>query len=206
MSFIDRLRERLFRVKTPDFSEIQKVNVRDNYSKNKASEMNEFQAGKSESGVNAVSAEGAFPSRVLFICSGNMCRSPYAAARFLMLAKGRSVQVMSAGTLRLTGRRAALEMIETARERGLNLDEHRSSALTKMLIQASDVIFVMEHSHRLEVIRICAEAEPRLVMLGKWLPEPKDELEDPMGKDPEVYRSVADEIDTALECWFEQWK
>ncbi len=147
----------------------------------------------------------SFPSRVLFVCSGNMCRSRYGAARFKVLAQNRDVQVISAGTLRIQGRSAAEEMIKTAQENGLDLTSHRSSAISQVMVRASDVIFVMERIHRQEIMRICPDAEKKIVMLGQWLDEPKEELIDPMGKLPEIYRAVAHEIDQALENWFKQY-
>lgn len=200
MSLIDRFRERLFGVKLPDdYPE-------DLLQKSNASKLDERTEGAEPGLVREnVQEKKEFPERVLFVCSGNMCRSPYGEARFAKLAGNRNVKVISAGTLRLVGRTAAPEMIKTAKENGLDLEGHRSSAISGMLIKAADVIFVMEKVHRLEIARICPEAESKIVMLGNWLPEPKEELMDPMGREPEVYRSVAHEIDIALERWFEQW-
>lgn len=205
MSLIQKLRDRLLGLRMPDLDDVPRIQRHESVQKIKnISDKKDFHSEKDKSNVSCVGMR--FPERVLFVCSGNMCRSPYGAARFANLAGNRKVQVVSAGTLRLVGRAAAPEMMKTAAENGLNLETHRSNALSKMLIQASDVIFVMETIHRQEVIRLCPEASDKIIMLGNWLPAPRMELVDPMGKTPDVYRDVAAQIDSALENWFKQWK
>ena len=214
MSFIDRLRERLFgyRDVEPEGMDairgLQRKNEVAAPEENVAAPaaVNEAQNGQgSESAAVEATGPKAFPERVLFVCSGNMCRSPYGAARFSQLVKRDGVQVMSAGTLKLNGRPAAEGMVAAAAENGLDLSTHRSTALSRSLLLASDVVFVMENVHRTIVLNMCPEAESRIVMLGQFLPEPQPELEDPMGKEPEVYARVAREIDTALENWLKQF-
>ncbi|MCL2325628.1 MAG: low molecular weight phosphotyrosine protein phosphatase [Proteobacteria bacterium] len=155
--------------------------------------------------------EEAFPLRVLFVCSGNICRSPYAHVVFERLAKKyhREVLVCSAGTLRLVGRPAAPLTIRVAAERGDDLEAHRSTALSKLLVEASDVIFAMSPEHREVMMKLCQDTpgiERRIVMLGSWLSPPEHEIVDPMGKPYEVYQRVAAEIETALERWFEAFE
>ncbi|MBQ9396777.1 MAG: hypothetical protein IJU23_14835 [Proteobacteria bacterium] len=203
MSLIQKLRDRLFGIRMPDLEDVPRIH-REESDRVPDEKSGKMKPHTDKSNVSCVGTR--FPERVLFVCSGNMCRSPYGAARFADLAGNRKVQVVSAGTLRLVGRGAAPEMVKTAAENGLNLEAHRSNALSKMLIQASDVIFVMELIHRQEVLRLCPEAADKIILLGNWLPTPVQELVDPMGKTPDVYREVAAQIDAALENWFGQWK
>lgn len=193
MSFIDRLRDRLFGFHATQYRQAPTHTP---------------ELVKHVSTTDMSPVKGDFPERVLFVCCGNMCRSAYAAVRFDQLAKQkkRSVRVASAGTLKLIGREAAPEMKETARENGLDLESHRSSALTLLMIQAADAIFVMTQELKRDVMRISPDSEPRIVLLGRYLPEPKDDIEDPMGREPEVYRAVAAEIDRALEGWFAKFE
>ena len=204
MSLLQKLRDRLFGPKMPDLNDVPRIHRED--VELESDDKSGFAKNQDQPDKSSVSPGNMqFPERVLFVCSGYMCRSPYGAARFASLAQSRKVQVVSAGTLRLVGRGAAPEMMKTAAENGLNLETHRSNALSKMLIQASDVIFVMELIHRQEVLRLCPDAANKIVLLGNWLHEPVQELVDPMGKSPEVYREVAAQIDSALENWFKQW-
>ena len=143
------------------------------------------------------------PSRFLFVCSGNICRSAYAAAKFKQLTQGRDFQIASAGILRLVGHKAAPEMIDAARENGVDLEEHRSNALSGLLIQAADVIFAFEHIHRDTILNIAPNADKKTILLGRFLNIPQEEIEDPMGQTPDVYRAVAAQIDEALTNWLQ---
>ena len=144
-----------------------------------------------------------FPERVLFICSGNMCRSAYAEYRFrqMISASHANTRIMSAGTLRLIGESAAPEMIAAAAERGLDLRPHRSNALSGLLVKSADRIFAMDRSHYDTLLHIDPASGHKIVMLGLYLNTPQPEIEDPMGREPEVYRRVAAQIDEALDNW-----
>ncbi len=144
-----------------------------------------------------------FPERVLFVCSGNMCRSAYGEYRFKALISSSHPQtrVISAGTLRITGQPAAAGMIAAAAERGLDLSPHRSNALSGVLVQSADTIFAMEQAHRDALLRIDPQAGSKIVMLGLYLNSPALEIEDPIGREPEVYCRVAAQIDEALGNW-----
>ncbi len=191
MSWLDRVKARLFKFDNIEPEGVMPVVRRD--------------AEPTVLKVNTEHVENApcMPERVLFVCSGNICRSAYGAVKLEQLLKGRglSMRIASAGTLRLVGRAAAPEMIASADERGLDLTHHRSSALSKPLVEAADVIFAMAHEHRLEIERICPDCSPRIVMMGQFLTHPKAEILDPMGCAPQIYREVANEIDEALENW-----
>ncbi len=143
--------------------------------------------------------------RILFICSGNICRSPYAEARLRAFFRSKNIgcHVVSCGTLRLIGRRAADDMIAVAHERGLDLSDHRSRALSKLLITAADIVFAMSPEHRREVLSISPEAADRAVLLGTWLADPKQEIADPMGRPFDAYRKAAQDIDEALGRWID---
>ena len=144
-----------------------------------------------------------FPERVLFVCSGNMCRSAYGEYRFksLIAASHPQTHVISAGTLRIIGQPAASGMVAAAAERGLDLSPHRSNALSGVLVQSADTIFAMEQSHREALLRIDPHSRSKIVMLGLYLNTPAPEIEDPIGREPEVYSRVAAQIDEALGNW-----
>jgi protein-tyrosine-phosphatase len=88
--------------------------------------------------------------KLLFVCSGNICRSPAAEAmarRWLDERKLEAVQTASCGTLRLSGEPAAQGTLKGMRDRGVNLSAFRSRAMSYFLLREADWIFCLEQHH-----------------------------------------------------------
>ena len=87
--------------------------------------------------------------RVLVVCEGNICRSPLACA---MLAQALpEIGFSSAGTHALVGEGADPLVLEMARERGVQLDEHVATALTDEQVRAADLILTMTRTQREQI-------------------------------------------------------
>lgn len=137
---------------------------------------------------------------LLFVCSGNICRSPMAHVMAETWAPGLGLraQVQSAGTLGLIDRPAAKGMIAVGDEVGLDLRRHRSQALTAALIDWADVVAVMETAHALECRRLAPHAPvEKVVHLGTWAGQA--EIADPIGSwTLRPYREARDVLKTAV--------
>ncbi len=83
--------------------------------------------------------------KVLFVCTGNICRSPMAEVLFAHLAP--DVEVGSAGTMDWSGQPAHEYAIAAMAERGLDLSAHRSRRLSEYLVDESDLIVAMTRNH-----------------------------------------------------------
>jgi protein-tyrosine phosphatase len=105
------------------------------------------------------------PLRLLFVCSGNVCRSPMAAAIAdrVALELAREVEIRSAGTLGLVGRPATPSVVAACREIGLDLAAHRSQGLTEELVRWADRILVMEPEHAVRVRELVPDVGEDLV-------------------------------------------
>ena len=138
---------------------------------------------------------------ILFVCTGNTCRSPLAEAlckKLLADALGcppvevaaRGFQVVSAGLAALPGGPASLEAVSVAKEFGLDLGGHLSQPLTEGLIQQADYIVGMTRHHLrfLEAVPIREGLVPRLLAADA------SDISDPLGGALADYRACAEQI------------
>lgn len=130
------------------------------------------------------------PYQVLFVCAGNTCRSPLAAA-LLRRALGpeSGVRVESAGVVAVPGSPATRHAQDVAQRSGLDLSEHRARRLDDPLLVTSDLILTMD-SYELEVIRQRVPgASERLSLLSDYARERAtgEGIPDPFGGSLEAY-------------------
>ena len=134
---------------------------------------------------------------ILFVCSGNTCRSPMAEAiARQMLAQRMGVTeeelerkgltVVSAGSFAMPGSRATPAAVEALLPTGADLTRHRSRPLTVELIHQADLIYTMGRSHAAAVISLVPSARDKVFTL-----DPDGEIDDPIGSDVTVYQSLA---------------
>jgi protein-tyrosine-phosphatase len=101
--------------------------------------------------------------------------------------------IKSAGTMGLVGYPATDNAINACMAKGVDISAHRSSALTRYLIEQSDLIYVMSRAHGQAVVEISPEAAEKCMLLA----EDRD-IEDPIGQSQSVYDSCADLIEKGV--------
>ncbi len=139
---------------------------------------------------------------ILFVCTGNTCRSPLAEAiarRALEQRGWDHVRVESAGTAAYWDAPASRGSLESAAEIGLDLAGHRSQPLTPKLVAESDIILGMTENHVLAVQAMADDVQVSLLSEFIDGPEAGEPIVDPLGGPPEEYTEVRERIARAIE-------
>ena len=155
--------------------------------------------------------------RILFVCTGNTCRSPMAEGlcrSFLgRLRLQQEVEVASAGLNAVAGGPASREAVAIMAERGIDLSGHKTACLTDEQVRWADLILTMEEHHRRRLLEQFPEAVGKAFVLKEYVAAPTDEapaaqvginragrydIMDPFGQSTEVYRRCATELASAV--------
>jgi protein-tyrosine phosphatase len=138
---------------------------------------------------------------VLFVCHGNVCRSPFAAAMMRGLLAWRRHQVTSAG-FGGVGHPPPETAVDAAGRRGICIANHRSELLTPMAVRASDLVVVMEPRQARSIVSGFGKSEEDVIVLGDLDPEPivTRAIPDPVDQPPPVFDEVYARIERCVRC------
>lgn len=140
------------------------------------------------------------PLRLLFVCSGNICRSPMAEGLAESIGErlGIPVQARSAGTLGLIDRPADPKAVTVCREVGVDLGDHRSQGVTEELLAWADRVLVMELEHATHLRSYYTNAGEKVLQLAQL--GGRADIPDPLGGWTFTFRSTRRLLETCIEA------
>jgi protein-tyrosine phosphatase len=132
--------------------------------------------------------------RFVFVCQGNICRSPYAEAR----GRGLGIACASCGLGAGNGDAADLACRRIARRRGLDLSSHRSKSIGALRLLPSDLLVAMEPAQAERLLSLTRGSGAQVTLLGLWCKPRRAHLEDPYGLSEAYFDTCFDYIDRAV--------
>ena len=141
--------------------------------------------------------------KVLFVCTGNICRSPMAEGFFRELMKERGdFEALSAGLAAVDGQPPSAHAVTAMKELGLDISAQRSALVTPATMEGVHYIFGLASGHVDNLIRLFPQARERIFLLREFvekLPAGDKDIADPIGGDLEIYKACRNQIKQGVE-------
>src|SRR5258706_8835634 len=139
---------------------------------------------------------------ILFVCTGNVCRSPMAEGilRHTLQGKGH-YRVISAGLGAVEGQPPSPYAVQAVKELGIDISSQRSRVLTPALLDQADFIFGMTHNHIDTVMLLYPQAAEKTFLLREFdetLDLFEKDISDPIGGSYDVYVNCRDQIEQGI--------
>lgn len=145
---------------------------------------------------------------ILFVCTGNTCRSPMAAGILKDLLKksehsSKDIEVKSAGISVIQKGQANPKSIKVTKDMDIDISNHTTKALTEKLVDKADLILTMTQSHKQQILIVQPQARDKVFTLLEFIREEGSveniDIYDPFGLPEDEYEKTAQQLLSALE-------
>ena len=136
---------------------------------------------------------------ILFVCKGNICRSPF-AQYYAQKIFPESMTILSSGYYSETGRKCPIKAIKAAKEYGVKLEKHRSTLITKELIQDAQIIYIFDEENKQTLDTLFPNAKNKIYLLGTIIENIPTIISDPYCKKYSQYKRTYQLISQSIEC------
>lgn len=138
--------------------------------------------------------------KVLFVCTGNTCRSPMAEGllKDLSMKKNLDLELKSAGVFAMDGESASENAVAALNKFNIDISNHKSQSVSKELVDDADLILTMSRSHKENLLLNFPNVRNKLYLLNEYALKEDRDIQDPFGRDIYNYELTRDEIIKAL--------
>ena len=144
--------------------------------------------------------------RILFVCTGNICRTPIAAAilqHFIRKEKLETIiDVESAGTWAMDGNPVSENTRRVCQEHGLDVAHHRARHIDHFMVKEADLILCMAEQHKLDLLTIYPHFRNKIFTLKEFMATENHRtlsVDDPYGRNIMAYRKTFREIEQEIQ-------
>lgn len=137
---------------------------------------------------------------ILFVCTGNTCRSPMAEGilNYLSFKEDLNFKAKSAGIFARQGGDISPNSIESMKELDMDISHYKSKSIESLELEDMDLILVMGKSHKEFLVNRYPHLQEKVFLLNQYAFGKNQDIQDPFGGDLEDYKSVVDEIYNAI--------
>nr|WP_301295415.1 low molecular weight protein-tyrosine-phosphatase [Pseudomonas nitroreducens] len=135
----------------------------------------------------------------MVICAGNICRSPTGEHLLRQNLADSGIRVSSAGLTAVVGHPLERTALDTLQRHGQQPNEHQARQLTPQILQASDLVLVMERRHLQDVFRLSPVSRGKTFLLGKW--QSDRDIPDPYRRGTAAFEHAYALIEEGATAW-----